>query len=255
MSLRIEYDGSIATLVIDRPARHNAFSDEMWSEMPSMLHAAAGRPEVRVLVVRSAIDRVFSAGADVEDLRRANADPPSASSGLAVIQAAFQALIDFPKPTIAVIRGACHGGGVGLAVCCDVRMSDTTAVFSIPPARLGLLYPFPALQRLVSMVGPGRAKLLLFSARRFDARTAERIGFVDALHEPQDLDPAVDLVTTEIVSNAPVAIEAMKRVVGLIEQADPEVIALARQLEMAAVTGSEHAEGVSAFLDKRPPRF
>jgi enoyl-CoA hydratase/carnithine racemase len=255
MSLHLEYDGPLATLVIDRPDRHNAFSDEMWSNLPPMLADVGARTDARVLVLRSASDRVFSAGADVEDLKRAIADPSLADSGLAVIQAAFQALIDFPMPTIAMIRGACHGGGVGLSVCCDLRVADTTAVFSIPPARLGLLYPFPALQRLVWLVGPGRAKQLLFSARRFDAVTAERIGFLDELHEPTGLEPATERLAAEIAANAPAAIGAMKRIIGLTEQADARSSAIARELELAAISGPEHAEGVAAFLEKRSPEF
>jgi enoyl-CoA hydratase/carnithine racemase len=255
MALHIEHDGPVASLVIDRPDRHNAFTDEMWSNLPPMLSDVAERSDVRVLVVRSASDRVFSAGADVEDLKRAIEDPSRADRGLAVIQAAFQALIDFPKPTIAMIRGACHGGGVGLSVCCDLRLADTTAVFSIPPARLGLLYPYPALQRLVWMIGPGMAKLLLFSARRFDATTARDIGFLDELHSPDALGGAVAALASEIAANGPEAIVAMKRVVALTERADSQSSAIARELELAAITGPEHAEGVTAFLEKRRPEF
>lgn len=255
MSLHIEFDGPVADLVIDRPDRHNAFSDAMWANLPPMLSDVAARSEVRVLVVRSANNRIFSAGADVEDLQRAIAAPDTADRGLAVIQAAFQSLIDFPRPTIAMIRGACHGGGVGISVCCDLRVADTTAVFSIPPARLGLLYPFPALQRLVWMIGPGRAKQLLFSARRFDAEMAERIGFLDELHAPENLEVAVRQLADEIAANAPAAIEAMKRVVALTENADGDAAALARQLELAAIRSPEHVEGVAAFLEKRRPQF
>jgi enoyl-CoA hydratase/carnithine racemase len=255
VAIHTEVDGAVAHLVIDRPDRHNAFSHEMWATLPRLLAEIAAWPNVRVVVLRSADDRVFSAGADVDDLRRAIVKPENADRGLAVIQAAFQSLIDFPKPTIAAIRGACHGGGVGLAVCCDLRLGDTTAVFSIPPARLGLLYPYPALQRLVWMLGPGRAKLLLFSARRFNAETAAQIGFLDEIHEPDELDDAVLRLAGEIAGNAPGAIEAMKRVIGLTENADPNTVAIARTLELAALTGGEHAEGVAAFLEKRPPSF
>jgi enoyl-CoA hydratase/carnithine racemase len=255
MALHIEVDGVVASLVIDRPDRHNAFTDEMWSNLPPMLADLAARPDVRVLVIRSASDRVFSAGADVEDLERAIAEPGRADRGLAVIQSAFQAIIDFPRPTIAVIRGACHGGGVGISVCCDLRVADTTAMFSIPPARLGLLYPYPALQRLVWMIGPGRAKLLLFTARRFDADTAARIGFLDEIHAPDALDGAVSTLVSEIAGNGPAAIGAMKRVVALTERADGQSREIARRLELEAVTGPEHAEGVSAFLEKRRPEF
>lgn len=253
--LRLEHADRVANLVIDRVDRHNAFTDVMWAEMPRLLEQASNDESVRALVLRSSDARVFSAGADVQDLQRALDDPDGADKGLAVIQTAFDSLIEFPKPTVAVIRGACHGGGVGLAVCCDIRLADDTAVFSIPPARLGLLYPYAALRRLVWMIGPGAAKMLLFTARRFDATEAYRLGFLDELHRPEHLDAAADRLLHEIVTNGPRAVRAMKQVVGLTERASPDAEEVAMLLEREALLGSEHAEGVSAFLEKRPPDF
>jgi enoyl-CoA hydratase/carnithine racemase len=255
MHLRIDTSGPVATLVIDRPDRHNAFSDEMWSGLPELLARVGQDHTIRVLVVASSTDRVFSAGADVAELRRALDDPDGAERGLRHIRAAFQALIDLPIPTVAAIRGACHGGGVGLAVCCDIRIADSTATFSIPPARLGLLYPFPALNRLVWMLGPGQAKRLLFSARPFDATAAAEMGFVDELHQPADFEGAVERLVSEIAANSPLSIRSMKRAVSLVEQAAPDGESLVRALELEALASPDHAEGVAAFLAKRPPEF
>ncbi len=253
--LRLETDGPIANLLIDRPDRHNAFTEEMWAQMPGLLDMAAEQEAVRVLVLESTDARVFSAGADVTELRKGLEHPEGADRGLAVIQAAFSALIEFPKPAIAVIRGACHGGGVGIAVCCDIRLGDHTAGFSIPPARLGLLYPYPALRRLVWLLGPGQAKRLLFSARSFDAVEARAIGFLDQLYEPGELDEGVDRLVTEIAANGPSAVRAMKEIVNLTERAASEVELVAKRLERDAALGPEHSEGVRAFLEKRPPQF
>ncbi|MGF1665543.1 MAG: enoyl-CoA hydratase/isomerase family protein [Acidimicrobiia bacterium] len=255
MHLHIETSGSVATLLIDRPDRHNAFSDEMWSALPGLLTRVEQDRSIRVLVVASSTARVFSAGADVAELRLALEDPDGAERGLRHIRTAFQALIDLPIPTVAAIRGACHGGGVGLAVCCDIRIADTSATFSIPPARLGLLYPFPALNRLVWMLGPGQAKRLLFSARPFDADQAAQFGFVDELHQPDHFETALERLVSEVAANSPLSVRSMKRAVSLIEQAAPDGESLVRALELEALASADHAEGVAAFLGKRLPVF
>jgi enoyl-CoA hydratase/carnithine racemase len=255
MHLQIDTSGPVATLLIDRPDRHNAFSDEMWSALPGLLTRVEQDRSIRVLVVASSTARVFSAGADVAELRRGLVDPDGAERGLRHIRSAFESLIDLPIPTVAAIRGACHGGGVGLAVCCDIRIADTSASFSIPPARLGLLYPFPALNRLVWMLGPGQAKRLLFSTRSFDAAEAAEIGFIDELHQPADFDAAVERLASEIAANSPLSIRSMKRAVSLIERATPDGESLVRALELEALASPDHAEGVAAFLAKRPPEF
>jgi enoyl-CoA hydratase/carnithine racemase len=240
---------------MDRPDRHNAFSDDMWASLPSLLAEVEGDRSIRVLVLRSSVDRVFSAGADVEELKRGLQHPEGAERGLRHIRAGFQALIDLPTPTVAAIRGACHGGGVGLAVCCDIRVADTTATFSIPPAKLGLLYPYPALNRLVWMLGSGQAKRLVFTGRSFGAHEAADMGFVDELHEPVDFGPALEKLVSEIAGNSPRSIRSMKRAVSLIEQAAPDGESLVRALELEALASSDHAEGVAAFLEKRRPNF
>lgn len=255
MHLQVDTSGPVATLLIDRPDRHNAFSDEMWSALPGLLARVEEDRSVRALVVTSSTARVFSAGADVADLRPGLEDPDGAERGLRHIRAAFQTLIDLPIPTVAAIRGACHGGGAGLAVCCDIRIADTSATFSIPPARLGLLYPFPALDRLVWMLGPGQAKRLLFSARPFDAAQAAAMGFVDELHQPDEFDSAVERLVSEIIANSPRSIRSMKRAVSLIERAAPDGESLVRALELEALASADHAEGVAAFLEKRSPEF
>jgi enoyl-CoA hydratase/carnithine racemase len=253
--LGVDVNGGVGSVVIDRPERKNAFSEAMWGELASIVRGLDEDPGVRVVVVRSADRAVFSAGADVEDFKRVADDPGRAQEGLRLIRSGFEALIAMKTPTIAAISGACHGGGAALAVCCDVRIADTTARFSIPPARLGLLYPYPALRRLMWMIGPGRAKDLLFTARTFDAAEAETLGFVDELVVPERLEQRVDEVAASIAAVSQSAVRAMKQVFSAIEAADPDAARRAEALELAALQSDDHREGVVAFLDKRPPRF
>lgn len=255
MFLSIVRNGAVGTLLMDRPDRHNAFSDGMWGSIPELMADVEADDRIRVLVLASSTARVFSAGADVDDLRAGLDEPEGAERGLRHIRSAFEAVLGLSKPTVVAIRGACHGGGVGLAVCCDIRLADTTATFSIPPAKLGLMYPFPALRRLVWMLGPGQAKRLLFTGRSFDATEALAIGFLDELLEPDVFEDALGRLVGEIAGNSTAAVRSMKRAVALIEEAAVDGESLVRSLELQALAGPDHIEGVNAFLEKRPPRF
>jgi enoyl-CoA hydratase/carnithine racemase len=253
--LRLEVAEAIGSVVIDRPAKRNALSEEMWAELPALMARLSEDERVGAIVFRSDDPRVFSAGADLSDLQRGVEDPSRAERGLDVIRAGFEAVRSVDKPTLAAIRGACHGGGAGLAVSCDLRLADTTAVFSIPPARLGLVYPFPALRRLMWLVGEGQAKRLLFTAAVFDAVEAARIGFVDEVVEPAGLEARIEEMARSLSAVSRTSVRSTKRVMGLIEEADPDAAATARLLEMQALAGGDHAEGLAALLDKREPRF
>ncbi len=168
----------IATLTLRRPAKRNAVTYEMWLAIAGHCRALATDPSVRVLLVRGQ-GAHFCAGADIAGL----ADADQAQYQLANA-AADEALASFPKPSIAVITGACVGGGTELAVACDLRLADTTARFGITPARLGLVYPAPAVARVVRLIGPSAAKHLLYSAELIDADRALRVGLADELHPP-----------------------------------------------------------------------
>ncbi|MDH4116020.1 MAG: enoyl-CoA hydratase/isomerase family protein [Acidimicrobiia bacterium] len=253
MSLYVELADGVASLVIDRPARRNAFSESMWDEMPGLMAGFGVDDRVRVVVIRSAVDGVFSAGADVAEFQ--GAIDRQVDSSVDRIRRAFQAVIDIPKPTIAAISGACHGGGAGLATCCDIRIGDQSAEFSIPPARLGVLYPFPVLRRLVWIIGPGAARRLLFTARTFDAVEASRLGFLDEVVPTGDLGECSEALAREMAANAPGAIAAMKRVMNGLEATESQIAQLAMDLEQTAFRSVEHHEGVAAFLEKRLPRY
>ena len=178
----VSVDDGIATLTLRRPAKRNAVTYDMWLAIAEHCRALARDPSVRVLLVRGE-GAHFCAGADIAGL--ADADQAQYQAANA---AADEALASFPKPTIAVITGACVGGGTELAVACDLRIADATARFGITPARLGLVYPAPAVARVVRLIGPSPAKHLLYSAELIDAERALRIGLIDELHPPGELE-------------------------------------------------------------------
>ena len=178
----VSVDDGIATLLLRRPAKRNAVTYDMWLAIAEHCRALARDPSVRVLLVRGE-GAHFCAGADIAGL--ADTDQAQYQRDNA---AADEALASFPKPTIAVITGACVGGGTELAVACDLRIADATARFGITPARLGLVYPAPAVARVVRLIGPSLAKHLLYSAELIDGERALRIGLIDELHPPGELE-------------------------------------------------------------------
>ncbi len=167
----------VATLCLNRQEKRNAVTYDMWVAIGEYCRRLAGDAAVRVLVVRGA-GAHFCAGADIAGLQAADH-----SYGEANLEAET-ALMAFPKPTIAFIQGVCVGGGVQIATSCDLRIADQTARFGITPARLGIIYPAPALARVVTLTGPAAAKHLLYSAELITAERALRIGLIDELHEP-----------------------------------------------------------------------
>ncbi|MFC0556636.1 enoyl-CoA hydratase/isomerase family protein [Planotetraspora thailandica] len=238
-------DGHIATLVIDRPEKRNAMTAAMWRELPGLLAELAANPEIRVLVLTGA-ESTFCAGADISEI--ASLGHEGDDTGLTA--AAEQALAEFPKPVIAAIEGYCVGGGCQLAVACDIRIASSGARFGVTPARLGIVYPLGATRRLARLVGPSAAKLLIFSAELVDAGNAVRIGLVDEVVPPDELDARVYGLAATMAERSRLTLTAAKQIIdGRAGEAD----FLAWQRE--SVESGELAEGLNAFGEGRSPRF
>src|SRR4051812_15344507 len=233
--LVLTQDGPLATLVITNPAKRNAMTAAMWSALPAVLDTLARDPAVRVLVLAGA-GGTFCAGADITE---AAAIARAGDASLAVT--AERALADFPKPAIARIDGYCVGGGCQLAVACDVRISSGSARFGVTPAKLGIVYPPATTRRLAALIGPARAKLLLFTADLFDAPAAERMGLVDVVVPDEVLSATVDDLATTMATRSQLTLRAAKAVLG-----DRPVPAQDEQ---------ELTEGLEAFTARRPPAF
>ena len=251
----METHGGAVHLILNRTAKANALTQQMWEELPQLIEYAQRQPGARALVLRSATDDVFCAGADVAEYR---ANAGGVDWGLANHQRvtrATNALADCTLATIARIAGPCAGGAVGLATACDFRMCSRDSLFSIPPARLGLVYPQADTARLVDLIGPSAAKRLLLTAARVDAPWAERVGLVDEVVHLEDLDAAVDQLVAQIGAGAPVSIRAMKRTIGLALAGLQSENAETEELLVTALQHPDHAEGTAAFLERRAPRF
>ena len=231
----------VATVVIHHPAKRNAMTAGMWEALPPLLDMLAADPGVRVLVLTGE-GGTFCAGADISTLRGS----PESAQTLAV--RAEEALAAFPKPTLAVVRGHCVGGGVQLAAACDLRFADEDALFGVTPARLGIVYAASSTRRLTSLVSPGTAKYLLFSGELIDAERALRTGLADEVLPEGELGKRVTEFTRVLASRS------------LLTQAAAKEFANGRTDRDAYWAGQargsgDSAEGVAAFLERRQPRF
>jgi enoyl-CoA hydratase len=249
-------DGSIATLTFNNPERHNAMSLDMWREAASVLAAFVQDPAVRVVILAGAGGKSFVSGADIAKFESERATTDAVAIYNAAVDTFSQALIDSPKPTIAMIRGYCIGGGIGIAVCCDIRICTEASKFGIPAAKLGLGYGFSNIRRLVDLVGPQFVAEIMFTARQFDAVEAAQMRLVNRVVPDDTIERYVQEIATTIAQNAPLTIEAVKSIVRELRRdpADRDV-ALCDALVRKCFESADYQEGRRAFLEKRKPIF
>jgi enoyl-CoA hydratase len=251
-------EGGIGWIVLDNPSKLNAISIAMWQEMSDALAGFAADPAVRCVVLRGEGDRAFCVGADVAEKEKNAAENASKSNAEqnAVAFAAMKRLTNFEKPTIAMIRGYCLGGGLALALCCDMRFSETVSRFGIPAARLGLAYNYNGLTKLVALVGPSTAKRIMFTADRFPAEQAQRFGLIDEALPAEELAGFVSDISGRIAANAPLTIASAKFNINqaLLDAADRDQEGILHR-ENTALSSEDFIEGRRAFLEKRPPVF
>ncbi|MBB4967125.1 enoyl-CoA hydratase/carnithine racemase [Saccharothrix violaceirubra] len=250
MTFRLDLRGPVAELTIDRPAKRNAISFGMWSSLPGLMDRVRADDGVRVLVVRGG--EHFSAGADIGEFRELRAGAAGVARYSEAVAAGERALAGVGKPTIAAVDGFCVGGGCQLAVACDLRIAASDARFGITPAKLGIVYGFASTKRLVDLVGPAWTKQILYGAELLDAATALRIGLVNEVHD--DVRVRAKELAEVIASRSWVSVRGARTIVDLIAEGGREDDGV-RALYEEAAHSADYAEGVAAFLEKRPPRF
>lgn len=253
--LRLTREGAVATLLIDRPERRNAISLEMYEALPGLLGELDADATVKLVVIRGAGSEAFAAGADISEFGAVRANADSARRYNARVVAAEGALAGLSKPTIAMVHGHCVGGGVGLALACDLRFADDRAQLAIPTAKLGLVYGFDATRRLVDLVGPARAKLILMSGDPLDAGRAHELGLFDVIAAAGELAAVTYGFAERLCTRAQFSVRAVKQIVSRIVTGQTEEDDAMRELRTAAFDTDDYAEGVRAFIEKRPPAF
>jgi enoyl-CoA hydratase len=247
--------GPIATITITNTPRMNAMTAAMWGALPGLLHELERDRSVRVIIVRGEGSRAFCAGADISEF-----DTARAGDAVHIYDelnhAAFEALARCKRPTVARIQGFCLGGGLGLALACDLRICDATATFAIPAAKLGIGYNPRWIAQLLSVVSPAVAKEILLTGRRFTAPEAVSRGLVTRMADGDSLDDLVDSVTREIAANAPLSMAASKVMIAeLASHGGATDLSVLDRHVQACFNSADYAEGRVAFMDKRKPEF
>lgn len=254
MVIDTAFEGSVATITIDRPETLNALDAGSLESLRATVSAVSRRGDIRVILLTGAGDRAFVAGADVKAMAGMSRDGALAFARLG--HATTLALETAPQPVIAVIDGFAIGGGCELALACDIRLASTNAVFSQPEVSLGIPPGWGGSQRLPKIVGPGIAAELIFTGRRVAAAEALRIGLVNAVHEPAGLMAAAREMALAIAANGPLAVRAAKRLLAVSRTGLPTPGLAEEARTFADVFGApEQREGMAAFIEKRPPSF
>lgn len=252
----VEKSNGIGRFIFNQPEKHNAIGFEMWQGISHAMKDFAADDSVRVVVLSGAGEKAFSAGADISQFAEKRADMDGVEEYERVALKAHDDLTYIDKPTIAMIKGYCIGGGAGVALCCDLRIAAEDARFAIPAAKLGLAYRWEDVYPLVQLVGASFAKEILFTGRQFNADEALGMGFVNRVVPRAQLESCVNEYAERIVANAPLTIRAAKRTIGEAMK-DPEdrELGTVREMVDACFASDDYAEGRKAFMEKRKPAF
>lgn len=255
-TIRYEAAEGVARLTLDQPAKKNAMTFDMWSMLPDLVARADADPAVRLISVTGAGEAAFCAGADISQFgdKRTGGDATRAYDH--AVAGAMRALSQAGKPTLAVIRGICFGGGMALALCCNLRVASAGSRFRIPAGRLGLGYGYGNIRALVHRLGPAATADILFTARVLDAAEALRLDVVQRVFQDEALAAEAAAIEAQIAANAPLTLAAAKRALVELEKPESERDIAAVDAMVARCFASEdYREGQGAFRERREPRF
>ena len=256
-TLLMEKDGPIGWITFNQPQKRNAVSQEMWQRMPEYVRDLAADPAIRVVILRGAGDAAFVAGADISQFKDRRRNAADEEEYRRISAAGSESLATLGKPLVAMIHGFCIGGGVSIAITCDLRIAADDARFGIPAARLGLGYHYKGMEKLMGLIGPAYTKELFFTARTdFSAQDALRMGLVNQVVPKADLERFTRDYALTMSRNAPLTLRTAKASVEqLLRPAADRDLALLDQLIAECFNSQDYQEGVRAFSEKRRPQF
>jgi len=256
-TLLMEKDGPIGWLIFNRPDKRNAVGIETWQLMPEYAKDLAADDAIRVVILRGAGDRAFVAGADISQFkdRRRNMDDEAEYRRIGA--RGREALAALSKPLLAMIHGYCVGGGVSIAIGCDIRIASDDARFGIPAARLGLGYHYSGMEQLMALIGPSYTKEIFFTARTdWSAQDALRMGLVNQVVPKAELETFTREYALTIARNAPLTLRSAKASVNeLLRPSEKRDLAMLERLIADCFNSEDYQEGVRAFSEKRRPQF
>ena len=255
--LLLHKDGPIGWITFNQPEKRNAVSQEMWQAMPEYVADLAADPAIRVVILRGAGETAFVAGADISQFKDRRRNAADEEEYRRISGAGGESLARLGKPLVAMIHGFCIGGGVSIAITCDLRIAADDARFGIPAARLGLGYHYKGMEKLMSLIGPAYTKELFFTARTdFTAQDALRMGLVNQVVPKADLERFTRDYALTMSRNAPLTQRSAKASVEqLLKPEAQRDYALLDKLIKDCFDSQDYQEGVKAFSEKRRPQF
>lgn len=251
----LEKNGEVATIYLNRPEKRNALNYQMWVTIPELVKQCEQDQEIKVVVFQGINETAFAAGADISEFQTLRYNAGDADKYNQATLTAEKAIMDLSKPTIAMVQGFCVGGGCEIAVACDFRFSDTNGKFGITPAKLGLVYNLPGTKNLVDLVGPAKAKDILYTGRLLSAEEAFQISLIDRIYSPEEIKEQTYEYARLICRNAQFSVRGAKYVITKVLEGvshDTEDIA---KLVLDSFDTDDYKEGVKAFMEKRRPNF
>ncbi len=253
-SLHLSIEAGLAMVTLNRPGALNALSRELGSLLIATLRELRENAAVRVVVLRGAGERAFCTGADLKE--RLTLTPAERSAHTATLAAAADLLAALPMPTIAAVHGYALAGGLELALACDIRLAASNAVFGLTEVQIGIFPGAGGPVRLPRLVGPGKAREMIFSGRRIDAAEALTCGLVERVVSIEEFPNAVATLAEQIRDAAPLAVRAVKQVLNhSADVALPAALAYSEALRRPLDATSDYNEGLAAFAERRKPRF
>ncbi|MEM9739283.1 MAG: enoyl-CoA hydratase/isomerase family protein [Pseudomonadota bacterium] len=252
--IRLDIDAPLAALVLDRPDKRNALTHQMWSAIPGLIGQAVADETVKCVIIHGSAAGTFAAGQDIAEFETQYATRAGADEAGRAIATALEAVETCAKPTIAAIDGACVGGGMSLALACDIRIASTHARLGITPAKLGLVYPPADMALLLKQVSPSVAKRVLFTAKIFPAHEAQSLGLVDETVDGAAL-PAATALAGDISAVSQWSVRSIKTMIAGIKSGWTPQTPEAVELFLEGFENADHMEGYRAFLEKRKADF
>ena len=254
--LTVEKRGAIGWIVFDNVARHNAINGAMWRAIPPAMARFDADGEVRCVAFRGAGTTAFAAGADISEFEKNRAERGSVKEYDGLLDRVLHSIQDSRKPSVAMIQGFCLGGGLEIALACDLRYAGESAQLGIPAAKLGLAYNVEGHKRLLETVGHARAREIMFVGRRYASGEAREIGLVHQVVADAELEAFVAKILETLSVNAPLAIANSKTIIEeFVKSAGtPDGAAMSAAMERCAQS-ADYEEGRKAFMEKRKPRF
>ena len=255
--LLLQKDGPIGWIIFNQPEKRNAVSLEMWQMMPDYVQDLSTDDNIRVVVLRGAGDQAFVAGADISQFKERRRNMADQEEYARISSKGQDSLGTLTKPLLAMIHGYCVGGGVGIAIGCDMRVASDDARFGIPAARLGLGYHYKGMEKLMKLVGPAYTKEIFFTARTdFSAQDALRMGLVNQIVPKAELEAFTRNYALTMARNAPLTLKSAKATVDqLVKPDDERDLGMLDKLITDCFNSQDYQEGVKAFSEKRRPQF